>query len=517
MKVLLIDDQEKILEATKKLVDWKKLEVSKVYTANNAMTARRILSENDIDIVLSDIEMPGENGIELQGWISESYPDVACIFLTSHADFKYAQTAIRNGAFDYILQPANFSEIERVVGKCIEYLKEKRKILKKSNRFDETRGGILKQHVFAMFHQKEQFSAMERWMEDSKTKEENWWYLPCMIQSFSGGLEEKEERILDEIRKIGFLEKEISCMAACLNVHEAGVIFYGKNIMPDISVIKEKLWFACQNISEEYNLPLNLYIGQYAQQDLPKIIGKLVEFQKNHIVKRNQVYIVEDSIPKEIRKPDAAVWGRWLLRHDTVLLKNQILNLLRFAQQEQYLTISYMRMLIHCFLQACSIACYEQKMKLEDLFDENYTYEQMLGSWASVEELNRGVDKVLRKYVELSADEGEENISSPKERVQEILVYLDEHMDQMLSRREAAKYVFLNEDYFSRIFRKETGMGYKEYVLKQKVEYAKKLLKNTDMPIVIVASKVGYENYTNFTQMFRKMTGVTPTEYRKRE
>ena len=60
------------------------------------------------------------------------------------------------------------------------------------------------------------------------------------------------------------------------------------------------------------------------------------------------------------------------------------------------------------------------------------------------------------------------------------------------------------------------GVGYKEYVLKQKMDYAEKLLENTDMPVTLIASKVGYENFTNFTQMFRKYSGETPTEYRKR-
>ena len=58
-------------------------------------------------------------------------------------------------------------------------------------------------------------------------------------------------------------------------------------------------------------------------------------------------------------------------------------------------------------------------------------------------------------------------------------------------------------------------MGYKEYLLKQKMDYAGKLLSETDMPVALIASKVGYENFTNFTQMFRKYTGTTPTEYRK--
>lgn len=140
----------------------------------------------------------------------------------------------------------------------------------------------------------------------------------------------------------------------------------------------------------------------------------------------------------------------------------------------------------------------------------------MLHSCSSVEELCEGVDICLRQYKQLLADsDEEENTYSVRERIEDVIHYLDVNMDRMISRREAAKYVFLNEDYFSRVFRKETGMGYKEYLLKQKMDYAGKLLSETDMPVALIASKVGYENFTNFTQMFRKYTGTTPTEYRK--
>ena len=198
-------------------------------------------------------------------------------------------------------------------------------------------------------------------------------------------------------------------------------------------------------------------------------------------------------------------------------VKNQIINLLQYAQKQQYLTLSYMQKIIHSFLEACSIGCYAQNKKLTELFTQDFTYEQMLHSYTSVEELCEGVDICLRQYNAMLIERGEgEETYSVHERIQDVLHYLDENMERMISRREAAKYVFLNEDYFSRVFRKETGIGYKEYVLKQKMDYAKKLLGDTDMSVALIASKVGYENFTNFTQMFRKYTGTTPTEYRKK-
>ena len=225
----------------------------------------------------------------------------------------------------------------------------------------------------------------------------------------------------------------------------------------------------------------------------------------------------DERVPEELTMPEAASWGKWMVRKDSVLVKNQIVNLLHYAQREGYLTDSYMQRIIRRFLEACSIACYAQNKTLEALFTRSFTYEKMLQSYSSIEELCRAVDFCLRQYRGIVVErEGEETPYTAQERIQDILHYLEENMDRMISRREAAKYVFLNEDYFSRVFRKEMGIGYKEYVLKQKMDYAEKLLENTDLSITLVASRVGYDNFTNFTQMFRKYTGETPSDHRKR-
>lgn len=360
MKVLLVDDQERILRAMERLVNWEKLGIDQVYTADSAAAAKKILAAQSVDIMLTDIEMPGEDGISLQKWQVENYPYILCVFLTSHADFDYAREAIRNGAFDYILQPADMKEIENMVRRCTEHLEMRNRIMEKGVHFDE-------------------------------------------------------------------------------------------------------------------------------------------------------------KVPEELNMPEAASWGKWMVRKDSVLVRNQIVNLLHYAQREGYLTEGYMQRIIRRFLEACSIACYAQNKTLADLFTRSFTYEKMLQSYSSIEELCRGVDFCIRQYHGIVVEkDGEETPYTAQERIQDILHYLEENMDRMISRREAAKYVFLNEDYFSRIFRKEMGVGYKEYVLKQKMEYAEKLLANTDMSVTMVASKVGYENFTNFTQMFRKYTGETPSDYRKR-
>lgn len=518
MNILIVDDQRKVVEATKKLVDWKKLMVDKVFTANSAATAKDILKKEQIDIMLTDIEMPGEDGIALQRWQAKEYPEVICIFLTSHADFDYAKEAIRNGAFDYILQPVSLPEIEETIGRCISHLEERKLLDKKREGYNKGLWNTLETHVFTMFHHKEHFIDMKRWRQDSETEDTDWWYLPCLLE-----VSHKESKLVKEILDevlgdFAGCQEKIFFVSASLDVDHIGMLFYAKEKKPERVDIKEKLNFLLVKIKEEINCELNFYIGKYAKDNLPIQIEAIYKFQLEKILKKNLVYLVEESENTELHKPSGGVWSRWLIRGDTLLVKNQITNLLKHAQEERLLTIAYMQKIIHAFLEACSIACYEQNRKLPELFPDSDSYKQMLHAYSSVEELCHMVDFCLKQYELMLPEKGDdEDRNSVQERIQEVIAYLDENMDRMISRREAAKYAFLNEDYMSRMFLKETGMRYKEYVLKHKMNYAGKLLENTDFPVAIIASKVGYDNFSNFTKMFRKIKGVTPTDYRKKK
>jgi len=516
MNVLIVDDQERILDAISTLVNWEKLKVEQVFTADSAQAAKEILRRERIDIMLTDIEMPGEDGIALHRWQTREYPAVVCIFLTSHADFSYAKEAIHNGAFDYILQPAAIHEIEEVFTRCIRHVEKKKLLEQKSSRYDLQTPERLKAHVLAMFHQKDLFSQMEEWRQDSCTEGESWWYLPCLaevwqveIKIISGLL----DKVLEEV----FMGREGIFFASCeLNAQQIGILLYGNGEMKELPFMKELLYYAFMQMEQECGCEWNLYMGQYAEKDLPNQIRLIFDFCTGRISKKNEVYLLEMKKSIQLRKPDGMVWSRWLIRGDTVLVRNQVRNLLQYAQEE-HLTIGYMQQIIRAFVEACTIACHEQQRNMTEIFVESFDYEKMMNERFSIQELEEKVDLCLKQYESiLSEKEDRRDHYSVKERMQEILVYLDDNMEQMISRRDAAKYVFLNEDYFSRVFLKETGMRYKEYVLKHKMDYAGKLLTETDLPVTLIASKVGYENFAHFTKMFRKIIGVSPTIYRKK-
>lgn len=106
MTLLIVDDQISVIRGIEAKVNFLKIGFDTVRTATNADTALDYFKKEKIDILLSDIEMPGKNGLELNKIVQNEYPDTLRIMLTSHADFAYAQSAVKLGCFDYIVQPA---------------------------------------------------------------------------------------------------------------------------------------------------------------------------------------------------------------------------------------------------------------------------------------------------------------------------------------------------------------------------------------------------------------------------
>jgi two-component system, response regulator YesN len=125
MTVLIVDDQPDVVRGEEQGVDWKALGIDIILSAYSVPEAEKILLSQPVDVMLCDIEMPPRSGLELLSLIREKKLSTRCIFLTAHAEFSYAQEAVKLGGFDYILQPAPYSEIEAAVRRAMADIKEK--------------------------------------------------------------------------------------------------------------------------------------------------------------------------------------------------------------------------------------------------------------------------------------------------------------------------------------------------------------------------------------------------------
>ena len=125
MNILLVDDQPNILSSLVTCIPWNSLGIASIHTATSAAAARDILSNHSIDIIITDIEMPNEDGLSLINWVREQNIPAECILLTSHADFFYAKRAISLHVAEYIIQPARDEDVVIAVKKTISKLKER--------------------------------------------------------------------------------------------------------------------------------------------------------------------------------------------------------------------------------------------------------------------------------------------------------------------------------------------------------------------------------------------------------
>ena len=140
MNVLVVDDQPEVVRGVISGVDWAKAGIEEVFPAFSVKEAQGVFEREEVDILLCDIEMPPTNGFELLRWAQERKPGVACIFLSAHAEFEYAQEAVKLGSFDYILQPAPYEEIEEALERAVGKVRESEK-LRRYYAYEDYRSG----------------------------------------------------------------------------------------------------------------------------------------------------------------------------------------------------------------------------------------------------------------------------------------------------------------------------------------------------------------------------------------
>ena len=128
MKVIIVDDDIATVDVIKNTTHWQDLGINEVFTAYNITDAKKILKEQLIDIVISDIEMPQGNGIELLVWYRREGFEGEFLLLTCHESFEYAASAMKLKAAEYILKPFDVDRMEISLRKLIREIEDKKNL-----------------------------------------------------------------------------------------------------------------------------------------------------------------------------------------------------------------------------------------------------------------------------------------------------------------------------------------------------------------------------------------------------
>ncbi len=141
MKLLIADDEMLIRNGLLSL-PWESIGITQVLSAENGIEAKEILANHAVDIMLSDIRMPGANGLEVAAYIRQYSIDTAVILLTGFSEFEYAQEAIRHQVYGYILKPLKPKDILDTVASVKLRLEQKRYQAQVVRAHEETAGSF---------------------------------------------------------------------------------------------------------------------------------------------------------------------------------------------------------------------------------------------------------------------------------------------------------------------------------------------------------------------------------------
>lgn len=126
IRVLLVDDEERVLEVLKKNIHWKECGVDSLFLAENIQKALQYYEIYKPDIVITDIEMPDGTGLELIERLQKMNSEVKCLCVTCHPEFDYMRRAMQLGSIDYILKPVDYEEMDTILKKTIDTINQKK-------------------------------------------------------------------------------------------------------------------------------------------------------------------------------------------------------------------------------------------------------------------------------------------------------------------------------------------------------------------------------------------------------
>jgi len=527
MNVLIVDDQIPVAKGVESGVNWDSLGIERVFLAHSMLEAQQIFAFETIDIIISDIEMPMGSGLELIAWVREHYQQTECIFLTAHEDFEYAKTAIKLGSFDYLVQPIHYDELEKVVARVIEkiHLSTRKEALSVLGRYWQDNAKNVREGFWSnilignyplntarLNAQAEQLGLAI----DQATR-----YLPVLVNIIRRQillsdwdddlLKNTFSNVLEEI----FFDQENLLQVTQIDSHHYVYLLPLTAPGPiDKMTLLQKLRFFSAFCQTNLKISLAIYIGDYAGvADLAEVYQLLLLLDRKNVAHYDKVFTLdnlEDLTATRTEFPEIAQWGKKLEQGLTEPVWSEINTYLEYKVASGTVNAAFLARFQNEFLQMIWQTAETRGVRNLDALFAGSMVDEFIASLENVENMLTFIHKVIA--IPLAPSLTESDYQSTVEKVKS---YIRSNLDRELSRNEIADHVFLNPEYLSRLFRKETGLSLIEYITNERIQAAIGYLVRTTMPVSIIASKVGHSNFSHFSKIFKKVTGMTPNEYRQ--
>lgn len=526
MNLLLIDDQISVINGIEKGIRFRELNIDRVFTASSAAQARNILMSNEIHIMLCDIEMPEENGLQLNQWVMETMPDVIRILLTSHADFEYARESLRLGCFDYIVQPAPYDEIEDCLRRAVHRLESERRkntLCYYGMIYEKHKPEMSDRIVNNLFSEnRENVNQSLLVLEQMGYHLDDYSRIRILILDIFSYSKATESVLYDISIRHSLLDS--LCSGKIVEPVEALIALNRSRQFVILLFCDDDSLLSCKNadfqmfyevVGQSLDTEMACYVGKCSLfSELRSEVKRIHRYIDNNVSKKPGLYMTDEKhffqdsldISENIKR-----WQRLLKDNQLEKTRDSILSWLDFIVSVNRTNFSVLCELHQQLIQLFFNCAWDNQIDIADLFTDDYGYNDCMDAFRDVESLRFMVCHIT------GAIQSAEGCAPSKDDIQKAKIYILDHISNNLSVREVADHVHLSPEYFTKLFKKETGQNIKNYIMQQKVDAAKDLLDHSEIPVSLVALELGYTNFSHFTQMFKKFENMTPSEYRKRK
>lgn len=523
MNILVVDDQKSVLEGLKENINFKELGFETVFFVSGAQMARKLVAEKSIQIILCDIEMPGEDGLSLNEWVRDTKPEIIRILLTSHAEFSYAQKSLKLGCFDYIVQPAPYDEIRSCLSKAAEkYIADEyeRNLCRQGQIYDQNKQEMLEKIVYKLFSQNEEDikQSLHLLNEMNYVIREDSVIRLFMFNPFDyvkrGDSNYSDFRIRQVIAK-SLAECGIvppTYQFTCVNRYYQYVVLLVSSGDYLLNLAESFYTNLYEKITDELQLKMGMYISGFSNLKLVrKEVKDIKDIYMNNTCHKPGIYYTSQKVYSEKKFDFMESMHRWkiMLTADRLSnLKDNILSYIDFLTGINKLNYVDLCNLHQQLTQLFFNYAYENKIDIMELFDEQYSYNDYMDAFSDSNALKNAVEYIIDKLECISSNE-----TTDIDRAKR---YILDNLSKNLTVKDVADYIHRSPEHFTKVFKAATGVNIKNYILQLKLDVAKDLLATPNVPVSMIASEVGYDNFSHFTQIFKKYEDITPSEYRKK-
>lgn len=515
--VLLVDDEIYFRQGLRELVNWEACGFRVIEEADNGEDAFLRIQELKPDLVVTDIRMPVMDGLELIRKVIEKETHVPrFIIISGYDDFKYAQQAVRFGVVDFILKPVDESSIEETLRKLDSTLREERELrregeLRMAMRLaaDLIKGKTSQQqldeaashfgieaddrcyYVFIENNNDHPWNKQEPTISD---------FFDEHVQKTISELVHRDVILIEHRNRFGWI-----CAESDLNA-------FGNSIERFAEMLQKRL-------RSELKTAVRVYAGQPVQglAELALAYQTAKEALQYRFAVDEESPVLYERIASEklnFLEPEESMFGELLeaVEEQDEAQYTQLIDELFKTFRENRFAPEAVKMAIHRMVT--DVLKVMRDMGIDER--EMQSLEPMLG-WHDLNVTLGEIRRLFSLFIAESANMiAEQRKETSKGGIQKIKQYIDTHFHENISLKSIAARFYMNPVYLGQLFKKTYGMYFNEYLLKLRVQEAKKMLRQTDMRIYEIAEKVGFSNADYFVTQFEKAEGVTPSEYRNR-